>query len=54
MTCASAFPLSKCFCSRRNISASDLGAGARQSGQRSSYLSHLKAHSVQSLLQQHE
>eukprot|EP00628_Pelagophyceae_sp_CCMP2097_P007468 CAMPEP_0184115456 /NCGR_PEP_ID=MMETSP0974-20121125/19937_1 /TAXON_ID=483370 /ORGANISM="non described non described, Strain CCMP2097" /LENGTH=54 /DNA_ID=CAMNT_0026418575 /DNA_START=286 /DNA_END=450 /DNA_ORIENTATION=+ len=53
MICASALPSSTCFCTRRTHSASDVWAGARQSGQRLSCCKHLTWHTVQMLLQQH-
>jgi len=53
-SCASAFPSSTCFCSRRTHSASDFGAGARQSRQRASCCRHLSWHAVQIDLQQQE
>eukprot|EP00628_Pelagophyceae_sp_CCMP2097_P040211 CAMPEP_0184249606 /NCGR_PEP_ID=MMETSP0977-20130417/3990_1 /TAXON_ID=483370 /ORGANISM="non described non described, Strain CCMP2097" /LENGTH=64 /DNA_ID=CAMNT_0026555009 /DNA_START=147 /DNA_END=341 /DNA_ORIENTATION=+ len=51
-TCASAFPSTTCFCTRRTASASDLEDDARQSGHLLSYWSHSSEHAVQMLLQQ--
>eukprot|EP00628_Pelagophyceae_sp_CCMP2097_P027581 CAMPEP_0184195512 /NCGR_PEP_ID=MMETSP0976-20121227/5035_1 /TAXON_ID=483370 /ORGANISM="non described non described, Strain CCMP2097" /LENGTH=50 /DNA_ID=CAMNT_0026499953 /DNA_START=277 /DNA_END=426 /DNA_ORIENTATION=- len=50
MNCASALPLSTCFCTRRSHSAADLLVGVRQSGQRVSCCRHLTEQSVQMLL----
>eukprot|EP00628_Pelagophyceae_sp_CCMP2097_P008770 CAMPEP_0184115548 /NCGR_PEP_ID=MMETSP0974-20121125/19986_1 /TAXON_ID=483370 /ORGANISM="non described non described, Strain CCMP2097" /LENGTH=54 /DNA_ID=CAMNT_0026418673 /DNA_START=205 /DNA_END=369 /DNA_ORIENTATION=- len=54
MICASGFPSSACFCSRRSTSSDESGATARQSGQRSSFCRHLTEQSAQIVKQQHE